>query len=326
MPHIAWPSRLAAAFAVVLALAAVPPPAAAQQTLRLASLRTPEIIPLIDAEQMGYLKAEHLKLDLITLNNGPAAVAAVVSGSADIGEAANLPVISAVAEHQPIRAFVTQIFERWPGQEWEYLLASARSGVTTLAGLKGKTAASNATNGGCDLAIRDHLRAAGIPAASVHMAVVPFPQMQAALQLGTVDAVCTIPPFAEAIMQSPQIHPTVLARGIVADLKQIGSFPVGCYFARADWLDKNKTEAAAFMRALLAANKDLAAHPDKYHRMVEAEFKLPAALADQLPVLFNTGSLAAVAKDYQHPIDALVRTGLLAKPIPAADVVYTISP
>lgn len=314
-------------FAAALALAAaISLPAAAQQTLRLAYLRTPSIIPVLDAQQMGYFKKQGIAVALITLNNGPAAVAAVVSGSADIGYAATLPLISAAAEHQPIRAFLTNNSERWPGPMFEYLLASARSGVKTLAGLKGKTAASNATNGGCDLMIRDHLRAAGVPASAVHMAVVPFPQMKAALQLGTVDAVCTIPPFAQAIMQSPQIHPTVLARGVVADLKQIGSFPIECYFARPDWLAKNRKAAAAFMRALLAADKDLAARPDKFHQMIGKAFGLPAALADQIPDALNTTSMVAEAKDYKPAIDALVRTGLLAKPIPPEDVVYTITP
>lgn len=314
-------------FAAALALAAaVSLPAAAQQTLRLAYLRTPAIIPVLDAQEMGYFKKEGITVTLITLNNGPAAVAAVVSGSADIGYAANLPLISAVAQHQPIRAFLTNDVERWPGPIFTYLVASARSGVKTLAGLQGKTAANNATNGGCDLMIRDHLRAAGVPASAVHMAVVPFPQMKAALELGTVDAVCIIPPFYEAVMQSPQIKPTVLAKGAVANLQQIGSFPISCYFARPDWLAGNRKAAAGFMRALMAANKDLAAHPDKFHAMIVKAFGLPAALADQIPDALNTTSMVAVPRDYKPAVDGLVRTGLLAKPIPPQDIVYPITP
>ena len=113
MTYLARTIRFAAALGLVLTVPAVPR-AAAQQTLRLAYLRTLAIIPVLDAEQMGYLDKEGLKLDLITLNNGPAVVSAVVGGSADIGFAANLPVISAVAQHQPIRAFLTDFFERWP--------------------------------------------------------------------------------------------------------------------------------------------------------------------------------------------------------------------
>ncbi|MGH7111379.1 MAG: hypothetical protein ACREFK_13255, partial [Stellaceae bacterium] len=62
------------------------------------------------------------------------------------------------------------------------------------------------------------------------------------------------------------------------------------------------------------------------HQMIVKAFGLPAALADQIPDALNTTSMVAVPKDYKPAIDALVRTGLLAKPIPAADVVYTITP
>ena len=325
MTHLARTVRFAAAFGLLLAGPAAPR-AAAQQTVRLAYLRTLAIIPVLDVEQMGYLDKEGLKLYLITLNNGPAVVSAVVGGSADIGFAANLPVISAVAQHQPIRAFLTDDFERWPVTIGGHMIASARSGVKTLEGLKGKTVASNATNGGCDLMIRDHIRAAGIPADSMRMVVIPFPQMKAALELGTVDAVCTIDPFYQAIMDSPQIKPTVLAEGMLADLKQIGTLAITAYFAREDWLAKNQQPAAGFMRALMAANKDLTAHPEKYHQMIVKEFNLPPALVDRIAVALNTTSMVAEAKDYQPPIDALVRNGMMTKPVPPEDVIFTIQP
>jgi len=107
--------------------------------------------------------------------------------------------------------------EHWPLENGlgEYLIAPARSGIKTLQERKGKTVASNATNGGCDLMIRDHIRAAGILASAIKMVVIPFPQMKAALELGAADAVCAVDPFYAAIMASPRIEPTVLAKGII---------------------------------------------------------------------------------------------------------------
>ena len=321
-------SRFAAVLAGLVAVVAAVRPAAAEETLRLAFLKTLGIVPVIDAQKMGYFSKEGLKVEMITLNNGPAVVSAVVGGSADIGSAATLPVISAVAEHQPIREFMISNVERWPLEEGlgEYLIASARSGAKALQDLKGKTVASNATNGGCDLMIRDHIRAAGIPASAMKMVVIPFPQMKAALELGTVDAVCAIAPFYSAIMASPQIEGTVLAKGIIADLPQIKSFAIAGYFARSDWLGKNKTAAAGFVRAMVAADKDLAAHKDKYHQIIVSEFKMSAELAEKIGFAPNTGSVVAEPKQLETPIAALVRTGLLKEAIPAADVVFTIQP
>ena len=327
MTQFARPSRFSAALAGIVVIALVRP-AAAEETVRLAFLKTAGIVSVIDAQQMGLFSKEGLKVEMITLNNGPAAVSAVVGGSAEIGTAATLPVISAVAEHQPIRMFMISFVERSSVEESlvEHLAASARSRIQTLQDLKGKTVSSNATNGGCDLMIRDHIRAAGIPASAMKMVVIPFPQMQAALELGTVDAVCAIPPFYSAIMASRQIKPTLLATGIIADLPQVGSFALGGYFARSDWLAKNKTVAAGFMRAMMAADKDLAAHLDKYHQLIVSEFKMAAELADKIGFAPNTGSVVAEPEQFETPIAAMVRTGLLKEPIAAADVGFTIQP
>jgi NitT/TauT family transport system substrate-binding protein len=322
-------SRLAAALAVIVAAGTGAQPApAAEQTVRLAYLKTLGIVPVIDAQEMGYFAKEGIKVDLITLNNGPAVVSAVVGGSADIGSTATLPVISAVAEHQPILLFMISVVEKWPLAEGigETLVASGRSEVKTLQDLKGKTAASNATNGGCDLAIRDHLRVAGIPASEVKMAVIPFPQMKAALELGTVDVVCVVEPFYSAIMASPQIKATVLARGGIGDLPQVGTYAIAGFFGRSDWLGNNEPAAAGFIRALAAADKHLASDGDKYHQIVMREFNMPAELANKLEFPPGVVSEAAEPAQLETPIAALVRTGLLAKAIPAADVVFTFKP
>ncbi|MGC2198617.1 MAG: ABC transporter substrate-binding protein [Stellaceae bacterium] len=320
--------RFAATLAGIVVVVAAVRPAAAEETVRLAFLKTLGIVPVIDAQQMGYFSKEGIKVEMITLNNGPAVVSAVVGGSADIGFAATLPVISAVAEHQPIREFMISTVEHWPLENGlgEYLIASARSGVKTLQDLKGRTVASNATNGGCDLMIRDHIRAAGIPASEMKMVVIPFPQMKAALELGTVDAVCAVDPFYSAIMASAQIKGTVLAKGIIADLPQIGSFAIAGYFGQSDWLAKNKAAAAGFMRAMVAADKDLAANLDKYRRIIVSEFKMSEELAGKIGFAPNMGSVVAEPKQLETPIAALVRTGLLKSPIPAPDVVFTIQP
>lgn len=76
-------SRFAAALAGIVAIVASMRLAAAEETMRLALLKTLGIVPVIDAQQMGYLSKERLKIDMITLNNGPAVVSAVVGGSAD---------------------------------------------------------------------------------------------------------------------------------------------------------------------------------------------------------------------------------------------------
>ncbi len=298
----------------------------AEETVRIAALRGLPLISQIYAERSGAFEHEGIKTSLIILNNGPAVIAAVVSGSADIGFAAAVPMITARAEKQPIKAFVAMDNERYPKPIWNFLIASGRSGAKTVQDLSGKTVASNAATSACDLQIRDQTAHAGIPADALHMVAIPFPQMQAALELGTVDAVCAIDPFKTAIMQSSAIKATILANGMLANLKEVGSLLNDGYFSSDDWLAKHGNTASGFVRALVAANKVLAKDPALYHKLIVDEFKMPAPMADQIEDQVNTGSMAVKNKDIQPLIDALVRTKLLAAPIPASEVVYTVAP
>jgi len=77
---------------------------------------------------------------------------------------------------------------------------------------------------------------------------------------------------------------------------------------------------------MVAADRDLAAHPDKYHQTIVSEFKMSAELADKIGFAPNTGSVVAEPKQFETPIAALVRTGLMREVIPAAHVGFAIQP
>jgi hypothetical protein len=75
---------------------------------------------------------------------------------------------------------------------------------------------------------------------------------------------------------------------------------------------------------MVAADRDLAAHPDKYHQTIVSEFKMSAELADKIGFAPNTGSVVAEPKQFETPIAA--RTGLMREVIPAAHVGFAIQP
>lgn len=311
---------------VVLAAAALlPGSAVAQETVRVASLRTFAMMPFYYAEQEGYFKDEGLAVRGITLNNGPAAISAVVSGSAEMAESAIVPVILARAHNQPVKIFLSLNYEQYPKPIFDHLIATQRSGVTTLAGLKGKTVAINASSAECEFILRDHLQSVGLTEKSVKLITIPFPQMPAALELGEADAACLVDPFFTAVMRSPKDKATLLA-GSVANLKELGRRVLDGYYARADWLEANPKTAAAFMRAIAKADHELVANPPLYRKLLVDEFKVPEALAEAMSVELNPVDFVARPADYQAAIDGLIRTKLLAKSMPAADVIHQIKP
>ena len=292
------------------------------QKLKVAYARATQLISHWHAEKLGLFKEKGIDPEIITLNNGPAVAAAVTSGSVDIGFSAAVPIITAREQNQPFKAFITSNVESSPNDWVAYLIASAKSGVKTMADLKGRTVITNAVGGACELAIRTHLRKAGLKLEDVKMIIVPFPQVAASLELANGDAACLIEPFVTAIKLGGRINPIVLAKGIIPDLDKIGPIAAEAYFARAEWLDKNSKAAAGFRQALEGANKELATNNATYRQYLIDEFKMPREQAEAVSILLQKGSQIPRASQWQPEIDAMLEEGMLKTSMRAEDLIY----
>ena len=153
--------------------------------------------------------------------------------------------------------------------------------------------------------------------------IVPFPQMAPNLELGNGDAACPIEPFLTQMRLGGKVNPVMLARGNVPDMeeKQI-LIPADAYFATEAWLAKNPKIATGFLRALVDANKDLAADMNKYRAYLMEEFKLPKDQADAVEIFMNRGDQVPRAKDWQVLVDAMMDAGMMKQPMNAAELIY----
>lgn len=297
-------------------------PAQAQQKVKIAYLRAAQLVSHWHAEKLGLFKKEGIEAEIITVNNGPAVAAAVSSGSADFGWAGAVPIVFARAQNQPFKVFVAAGMES--ADNWAvYIVASGRSGVKTIADLKGKTFVMNAVGAVCELQMRSHFKKAGIAFEDVKTIIAPFPQMAPNLELGNGDAACPIEPFVTQMKLGGKINPVVLALGNVPDMaeKKI-TVPADAYFATEAWLDKNPKVAAGFLRALVEANKDLAGDLNKYRAYLMSEFKMPKDQADAAAIFMNRGDQVPRASEWQTLIDAMVETGMMKQRMNAAELIH----
>lgn len=301
--------------------------AAPLQPLNVAYLGAIDVVVLDHAQEAGFFKQQGLDVHGVRVNDGPAVVSAVLSGSAQIGYAAAPPAAIAYEHGQPLSIFATANYERAPySANMTTIIASKKSGITSMAGLKGKTVASNAQPSGCTITIEQHLAQAGLSIHDVKLLIIPFPNMQAALALGETDAVCTIVPFLTAIQQNPHIQPVTLARGTLADMKKIGKVAVTSYFGSETWVKAHHAVIKRFLVAMRKSQDDLNAHPAIYHRDLVKYFHMKPAFAAKVPLAISTASLVAEPGEYQHLFDALHQAGMLPKPLKAAELVTTIKP
>ena len=297
--------------------------AQAQLKVKIAYLRAPQLVTHWHAEKLGLFKKEGIETEIVNVNNGPAVAAAVASGSVDVGWAGAVPIVYARAQNQPFKVFVAAGMET--SDNWAvYIVASQRSGVKTIRDLVGKTFVMNAVGAVCELQMRSHFKKAGIKFEDVKTIIAPFPQMAPNLELGNGDAACPIEPFVTQMKLGGKINPVVLALGNIPDMAEKKlTIPADAYFATEAWLGKNPQAAAGFLRALVAANQDLASDMNKYRAYLTGEFKMPKEQADAVSIFMNRGDQVPRDADWQLLIDSMADVGMMKQPMKAAEIVYT---
>lgn len=301
-------------------------PKPALQTIRIGGLRADSMIRLYHAERAGYLAQEGLKAEFTLLGSGPAVASAVVSGSVDVGYSAVVPGIFARANQQPLRMFMTMATESGAaGQQGTWIAVRDASPARSLKDLAGKTVAINASGALCELLVRDHLAKAGVAYDAVKIVVLPFPQMQAALQTGNADAACLTEPFFAAAKLAPQVRARALAAGMVADLAPQTRVAQDGMFVRDDWGSANKDVLRKLIKATARATEDFRKKPALYRQQMVEEFKLTPATANQIAIYFDFGELSAQPRDLQPILNAMQRHGLLKSELKAEDVVLPLN-
>jgi len=256
-------------------------------------------------------------LELVPVQGGPAAAAAVASGSAQIGYAAPTPIIIARDQNQPYRFIIGLQWERTPDTLWGPMIASERSGIKSFEDVAGKTILTGPPGGLCELAWRDWLARNNVAWTSVKVLTNPFPQHQAALEVGNADASCTPDPFFTSIKAS-KVKPVLLGMGYLAEEKR--RYLIDGVFATDAWIAANGKTIAAIKRAVSRAVKDLNNDKPLVRKILIDEFKLPAAVADTMKLDYDPDPRLDLA-DIVPVVEALKRHGMIKPGLKPTDVV-----
>lgn len=294
----------------------------AQSAIKVAGPLTTELAVLKYTLQKGYFKAQGLDVEILTLNSGPAAVSAVMSGSAEVGYSASVPVLFARANRQPVRVFDVFSFENAKTQ-YLWLVASDKSGVKSMKDLVGKTVAINGAGTACDLLVREHMAKAGVPMDAIKTIVLPFPQLEAALTVGNADAACVVNPFATSIKISPNLKGTTIASGILADQSKRSALDV--LFVNEKWGTANKPALIGMQAALRKTFADFQKDPTIKRRLLEQELRLSPAFLSLMgdDVTYDTSTTLSAA-NLQVVIDGLAKHGLMKNPYKAEELILPL--
>ena len=210
----------------------------------------------VNADESGIFTDNGLNVELVQTQGGAAAIPALISGSVDVTYSNYTSVLLAVEQGLPLR----MVSGNDVGSSDHGIFVAAGSGIEKIADLKGKTFAVNNLQNIGTVAIKSHLEDAGLDAGDVDLVEMPYPDMQAALERGAVDAIWQVEPFQASAKAAGLVKLGDLFSGPVADM------PVAGWVTTEAFATENPEAVAAFQKSIAASAEEL---QDNRERLVE---------------------------------------------------------
>jgi NitT/TauT family transport system substrate-binding protein len=276
-------------------------------------------LPLADysalywAQEKGFFEDEGLTVTLEPVQGGPQAAQSVASGELDVSFSNTISTSIATQSGLPIKTVVLTS-ALGPGGLSVYV--KPESPIQTLEDLDGATVGINATNNIGDVTLRNLLREEGLDDVEPTFVEVPFPEMIAGVQAGSIDVGYSPEPFSSAALDAG-------LREIVDLTDPQGpndGLAVSNFIASNQFIEQNPNTVAAFARAMYAAGQDIEANEEEWRTWLPSIARVsPDVAADlAMPDFLAETDL----EEIQEVVDILVDQGLLQEGYDPAEHTY----
>lgn len=233
--------------------------------------------PLYLGMKEGFFAQQHIRVNPIPTEAGSTIIPAVTSGHEQFGFANIVSLLIAANKGLPVR-IITQGSQAGPGpsSKFEGVIVPANSPITTPADLAGKTIAVNALNDIGGVLISGALQKLGVNTSNIHYTEIPFPQINAAVAKGQVDAGYQTQPFlTQAIHSGDRVvlyqYPT-LAKEIT----------IAVYFTTSTYDASHPSVVAGFQKAMNESLAYAQSHPAAVAAIVPTFTQIPASVANNI--------------------------------------------
>jgi NitT/TauT family transport system substrate-binding protein len=274
-------------------------------TVTVGTLPVADLAQLKLAMDRGFFTAEGLTVKTQVLQGGAEAIPRLRSKNLDISAGAWVPFFQAQESGAVKLRAVADAFQSAEGTH--VVLVPKDSDVRTAEDLAGKKIGVNVKRNLATLLIDSALAPRGVKLADENYVPVPFPNMEAALKSGSVDAVQAVEPFHTQLVKSLGARKVLeLSAGETAD------FPLAGYVSTEEFAQQNPKTVAAFQRGIAKAQA-LLTDEKLLAQVIPTYTRIPAATAAELnfgryPVNLDAARLKRVS-------DIMVKYGYLKAPI-----------
>src|SRR5437867_7507915 len=209
------------------------------------------------AMEKGFFKAEGLELETVPMAGGAVIVQGVTSGDLQIGWTNVISLYQAHVEGFDFKLVAGGATNVKGTNESHAIQVLKSSPIKSAKDLEGKTVAVNTLNNIVHLMAMAWIDKNGGSSAKVKFVEVPFPQMEATLSAGKIDAISVHEPFATAAIEKGNTRLLAHPWGDV-----LPKFLIASWFASEKWIAKNKETAQAFVRAINRGIDAIQADPE----------------------------------------------------------------
>jgi len=225
----------------------------------------------------GIFEKHGLDVELQTGQGGAAMLPAVSTG--DMNFAVGNPLTVMVAKDKGLdMKIVTGYSNSYAdGEDINGVVARADSGITSFADLEGKTASVNAINTQGDLTIMEAASIAGADPSAINFSEMPFPDMEAQLELGNTDAVWIPEPFLSKALANPD---NVLVG--YSNQEVIPGMPTMVSFTSGNYAEQNPETVQKFKDAMEELLVEAEANIDDVKATLPDFMTMPAEVAAKL--------------------------------------------
>jgi NitT/TauT family transport system substrate-binding protein len=268
-------------------------------------------MPIIDsapvwiAQQKGYFKDEGLEVDLQVVAGAAVAVPKIATGELDFTYGAYVPYFQAQAKGAADLKIVADSYQT--AANIFVILVKKDSTIKSPKDLTGKTIATNTKNSITDLLGKSVMETNGIDITTIKWVEVPFPEMQARLADGAIDAAIVLEPFVTQAERSIGALPILdTATGPTAN------FPISGYASSAKFVKENPKTTEAFRRAVTRASEEAQQRP-----VVEEAVQQYAKISKEIASLVRIGTFPTSIDRtrLQRTVDLMKKYGMLTKDI-----------
>ncbi len=296
--------RAAVAAASALCLAALTacgggeadPDASGPTPVKVGVIAIVDVAPIYLGVQQGFFTEQGLKVELVPAQGGAAIIPAVASDQNDFGFSNFTSLMVASSKGLGLKVVAAGAASTGvQGMDFGGVVVKADSPLKTARDLSGKNVAVNTLNNINDTTVRASVRTAGGDPKAVKFTELAFPNMLAALDQGSVDAVQIVEPFLSASLKAGD---RIIASNYVDAAPDLS---VAGYFTSAKTAAAKPDLVKRFTAAMRKSQEYSNAHPDAVRKVLLTYTKIDASAAGSLtlpafPAEINRASLDTLAK------------------------------